>query len=239
MELFSKKFFEGAKILSLIALLVLVSPFIAIGEGNSISTTTPPEAIIPPEPPPEAVSTTTPEFNPEGEQKPEVLGVQEGPEEPIEELVVEEVWVSDYVPAFIPENLPKIFARVPEKIISIDPEASHSCKIDVFEVDMSEKDVEHRSIKIYQNESEPYSLEVVGLPQGFKVSFPGGGQGGSQGDAQKGGGVYEPKSGESLIEIDINKKDDAQKGSFSVSFVFSKKNTPSSSVVCQMNILNS
>jgi hypothetical protein len=154
------------------------------------------------------------------EEEPLVEEIIEEPfVEPIEEPIVEEPPFEDTIPA--------LTVRRFEKPIFFDKEALHSCEAEQFRMDVSGERSLMGEIFLNKNLDIAYEVEVGSLPDGIDLRF-----------FENNKYVYQPGSSEDALEFEIFVQDGAQKGNFTVPFIYTQKGLGDSSVVCQLNIIN-
>jgi hypothetical protein len=142
------------------------------------------------------------------------------PEEPLQEEPLIEEPVRD-------DTIPTLTVRRFEKSIFLDKEALHSCEAEQFRMDVSGERSLRGEIFLNKNLDIGYELEVGSLPDGIDIRF-----------SQNNKYLYQPGSSEDALEFDIFVQDGAQKGNFTVPFIYTQKGLGDSSVVCQLNIIN-
>ncbi len=163
-------------------------------------------------------------------EEPEVL-VDEEPlaEEIVQELLPEEPVIEEPILEEIPreDTIPTLSVRRFEKPIFLDKEALHSCEADNFRLDVSDKQRISGKILLNKNSDIAYEVEVGSLPDGIDIRFS---------DNRE--YLYQPGSSENVLEFDIVRQDGAQKGDFTIPFIYTQKGLGDSSVICQFNIVN-
>lgn len=160
-------------------------------------------------------------FSP-GEQELQDIQQEVDVVEDIEEETVQEFPI--YVP---PSNLPKISAFPESKEFNTDVEASHSCWVRDFGVDMTFLPNKNNIIFI-QNPSQGIStMEITGVPEGFDVVFQ-----------KNNSETITLLAGQKEVPITIEKNDKPQNGNFNIVFVFTRKIGKDSITTCQMNLIN-
>lgn len=174
----------------------------------------------------------------EGEENQETL-INEEPdvlvdEEPLVEEIIEEPLIEEPLPEepLIEElvredTIPALTVRRFEKPIFLDKEALHSCEAQLFRLDIS--DQQHGTGRVLLNASSDisYEIEVGSLPDGIDIRF-----------SENNKYLYQLGSTENFLEFDIIKQEGAQKGDFTVPFIYTQKGLGDSSVICQFNIVN-
>lgn len=147
---------------------------------------------------------------------------------PIEETNIQEIFEETPEPFVLPRNLPEIPAFPVPEDFDLDIDATHSCWVDVFAVDMTWDPTKNNKIFINNTSKALSTIEVLGVPQGFDVVFA----------KNKTNSITFP-GGTKEILFSIEKTgDDTQKGSFNIIFVFTKKGGSQSTTTCQMNLVN-
>lgn len=155
--------------------------------------------------------------------------INEEPEVVVEEEVLVEEIIEEPLKEEPPreDTIPTLTVRRFEKPIFFDKEALHSCEAGQFRIDVSGDRSTRGEIFLNKNLDIGYEVEVGSLPDGIDLRFS---------DNNK--YAYQPGSSEDALEFDIFVQDGAQKGNFTVPFIYTQKGLGDSSVVCQLNIIN-
>lgn len=126
-----------------------------------------------------------------------------------------------------PSNLPTVSVREPERNVTVDPDATHSCGVEPFSVraDSATTTIVHLTIT-ENGEPDSYEAEILGAPPGIQVLF-----------TNKKTAHHVPDA-ETILPIMIEVDEESQRGDFSVLFLVTKKGEKDSLVVCQMNLLS-
>jgi hypothetical protein len=111
--------------------------------------------------------------------------------------------------------------------ISIDPQATHNCQIEPFRINVSEGLSFPAKIILQKSGANLEELEIGSLPAGINVVFP-----------QNSGYLYYPGLDEKTVDLEVINEEGSQKGSFSISVIYTKKGDADSTITGQMNIVN-
>lgn len=119
--------------------------------------------------------------------------------------------------------------RTYTKEILLDPEATHTCRADIFRADLQNQESARARVTLFQNKKKslPSFLEIGALPAGLNVVFK-----------KNKEYTYVPGSRETVIEFDIARQLGAWEGDFTIPIIYTLQGDTSSSVVCQINIIN-
>lgn len=121
---------------------------------------------------------------------------------------------------------PPLLARKLKKSISIDAQATHSCGLELFKVDISGQASATGRMILNPDADVPYEAEIGSLPAGIDLTFSQNGQ-------------HSISLGhEKSLDLDIVSQPGSQKGDFNILLIYVQKGARDSSVVCQMNIVN-
>ena len=113
------------------------------------------------------------------------------------------------------------------KEVNIDDQASHHCSVEPFTVDISGTSSAQAEIVLNKEGGTDTELEIGSLPQDIDLLFL---------DNQD--YSIAPTTDQNSLTLNIKKYERAQKGSFSVPIIFTKKGDQNSSTICQINIVN-
>ncbi len=114
------------------------------------------------------------------------------------------------------------------RIISINKNADYSCEVNPFQTDISNlASVEVKMNLIRGRNRAIDEIEIGNLPLGIDLKFAGNLD-----------YIYQSDKTENDITLLITKEESAQKGSFSIPIIYTKKDSNNSSVICQINIVN-
>lgn len=122
---------------------------------------------------------------------------------------------------------PNIKRRELKNQVIFDEKAGHSCEVENFKVEISDKSVSYGKIILNKEASFLYELEIGGLPQGIDVVF-------IKNNSYK----YTPNTNEKTVELEIKNSANSQKGDFNVPIIYIKKGEKDSFASCQINIVN-
>lgn len=117
-----------------------------------------------------------------------------------------------------------------EKNIILDETATHTCRADIFRADLQNETSSRARVTLFQNKKKnlPSFLEIGALPVGIDVVFK------SNKDY-----AYAPGNRETVIEFAITRQVGALEWDFTIPIIYTLQDgEKSSSVVCQINILN-
>lgn len=117
-----------------------------------------------------------------------------------------------------------------EKDIIIDELATHTCRADIFRADVQIESSSRARVTLFQNKKKalPSFLEIGALPAGIDVVFKGNKE-----------YSYTPGTRETLIEFEITRQVGAREWDFTIPIIYTlQEGETSSSVICQINILN-
>lgn len=138
-----------------------------------------------------------------------------------------DVLTSAKVPAFFSQGV-ALKERVVDSPVLLDENATQTCGISAFQVDVSGKTNVWNTIVLNKTINSPLGkIEIGSLPRGIDVVF-----------SKNNDYIYNLQSGESIVDLKITNEIGSQKGSFSVPFFYTETASSDSTVVCQMNILN-
>jgi hypothetical protein len=115
-----------------------------------------------------------------------------------------------------------------DRIVNINKNADYSCTVSPFQIDIS--DLPSTEVKINLTRGKNSSIdeiEIGSLPSGIDLKFK-----------SNAAYIYQTAKDENNILLLITKKDGAQKGSFSIPIIYTKKDNDNFSVLCQINIIN-
>jgi len=82
-------------------------------------------------------------------------------------------------------------------------------------------------VLLYPDKSGIYEVEIGSLPTGIDIRFL------KNNDYQ-----YSPTALETVVDIIIANQTGSSRGDFNIPIIYSKKDTPDSSMICQINIIN-
>lgn len=125
---------------------------------------------------------------------------------------------------FAPVYTSRWFRRI-EKVFSLDSRAVHSCAAESFTVDISGQNGLTTRLLLAGADASIGDIEIGNPPDGFNVTF------------RRNNDYVLRVFGSDAVDMTVVRRSDAQKGSFNVPILYSKKNG-ASSVVCQLNLLN-
>jgi hypothetical protein len=117
-----------------------------------------------------------------------------------------------------------------EKEIIIDELATHTCRADIFRADVQTESSSRARVTLFQNKKKslPSFLEIGALPAGIDVVFKG------NKDYN-----YTPGTRETVIEFEITRQVGAREWDFTIPIIYTLQDgLKTSSVICQINILN-
>jgi len=117
-----------------------------------------------------------------------------------------------------------------EKDIIIDELATHTCRADIFRADVQIESTSRARVTLFQNKKKslPSFLEIGALPAGIDVVFKGNKD-----------YIYTPGTRETVMEFDITRQTGAREWDFTIPIIYTLQDgLKSSSVICQINILN-
>lgn len=119
--------------------------------------------------------------------------------------------------------------RTYDKEIVIDPAATHTCRADIFRADLQSEPSSRARVTLFQNKKKnlPSFLEIGALPDGLNVVFKTNEE-----------YIYAPGTRETVIEFNITRQIGAWEGDFTIPIIYTLTGDTSSSVVCQINIIN-
>ncbi len=122
-----------------------------------------------------------------------------------------------------------LIVRTYDKEIVIDPLATHTCRADIFRADLQTESSSRARVTLFQNKKKnlPSFLEIGALPPGLNVLFKANEE-----------YTYTPGTRETVIEFDITRQAGAWEGDFTIPIIYTLTGEVSSSVVCQINIIN-
>ncbi|MFT6829208.1 MAG: hypothetical protein ACJAV6_000021 [Candidatus Paceibacteria bacterium] len=172
------------------------------------------------------------------------------------QLYVDAVWFEIQEPEEIPmPTLPPeaLSTRTYSKEIVIQNSTAHSCKAEVFHIDISGKRKANTRIILKESNMQTdfkdasiitdtfeefttldqekilssYKVEIGSLPLGIDIVF-----------ADNDGYVYLPKRKETLLDLNITIQKNAPKGNFTVPIIYTYRDETYTSVICQINITN-
>jgi hypothetical protein len=123
---------------------------------------------------------------------------------------------------------PPLSHRELQRDVIVDATAAHRCEAEQFRIDVSGKSVEHANILLHPSADAPHDVEIGGLPEGIDIRFAG-----------DDGYLYHADTNDASLPLDIRNQDGSQKGDFTVSVIYTQKGAEDSSVVCQINVVNS
>lgn len=146
------------------------------------------------------------------------------------EIIEEETLIEEFI-----EEIEEMIYDVPEIVVTrifkkdivIDQSATHSCQVETFRVDISDKSSETALILLNKSADMSYEVEIGSLPIGIDVYF-------AKNELYK----YNVASSDTSLELKIIKKNDSQKGDFTIPIFYTQKGINKSSVICQINIVN-
>ncbi len=131
------------------------------------------------------------------------------------------------IPVPAPPAIPRLSTREMRKNIVVDKKAAHSCEAEVFRVDISDKNSAHSRIILHKDTSDPYTVEVGGLPNGIDVVL-----------SKNKTYLSSVDTNERVVDLEITNEDGSQKGDFSIPIIYTKKGADTSVTICQINIIN-
>ncbi len=119
--------------------------------------------------------------------------------------------------------------RTYDKDIMIDPDATHTCRTDIFRADFESWASSRARVTLVQNKKKnlPSLLEIGALPPGLNVLFKANEE-----------YTYAPGTRETVIEFDITRQIGAWEWDFTIPIIYTLTGDSVSSVVCQINIIN-
>lgn len=114
--------------------------------------------------------------------------------------------------------------------IHIDETATHTCRADIFRADLQAQSSSRARVTLFQNKKKslPSFLEIGALPAGIDVVFK-----------ENNEYSYTPGTRETVIEFTVTRQSGAEEGDFTIPIIYTlQESDKTSSVVCQINILN-
>ncbi len=124
-------------------------------------------------------------------------------------------------------SLPSLSVRTLSKDIIIDSNATHSCEATPFKIDVSGRHSFSTEVELVRSFEREYEAEIGSLPSGIDVRF-----------FENGDYVYELDSDDKTLPLLVNNEDGSRKGNFTIPVIFTEKGSQSSSVICQINVVN-
>jgi hypothetical protein len=126
----------------------------------------------------------------------------------------------------LPSSLLK--ERKLEKIVNLEKGIDYNCKVIPFKIDISNLSSAEVKINLTRGRNKAIDeIEIGSLPSGIDLKFK------SNTDY-----IYQPAKEENDILLLIAKEEGAQKGSFSIPIIYTKKDSDNYSTLCQINIVN-
>lgn len=112
------------------------------------------------------------------------------------------------------------------RAVFIDSKAEHNCRMEPFQIDVSQGGIWPAKIILQKNGNSVEELEIGSLPDGIDLIF-----------SKNNDYVYYPGQEETSVDLTVTKQDGSQNGSFSVPVLYSDRQR-NQTVICQLNIVN-